>query len=697
MPDKMFLGLNVLPIAMTLINFACAIFMSNGGGGGERKQSFAVAVFFLILLYNSPSALVLYWTSNNFLNFARYFFLWAKENEIFPIFKRAISALRNIVFDDRTFLFLCALALYFAINILSYGNFDRDTIPIFYLMWTSMFIAIVLKTAKILSAQQSKKHFAKKLIGLIIFAVFLLIRMYQDEKTYYLLMVLLILLILDRKRIEIRSWKDYLRISFGSFCAGLFPAMIYVSPNMMYFKGHDFIVYLALLASFAALLPILFSFLSPLKTKQINNFSISFILAAYFLPLIRAQIKWTGELPIDFVLLFSIFLFIIFLMQKRMSILAVFFLCGALYGGFSALNAKAAIDISELSIERDLNLVPKELTDMEMKDMPAIYLFMQDAFPRKDLAKEIGIDYQEIERILERFNFKTYDVYSLADHTRASMASLFSLKAEHAISLNIGETKEELPQIDPIFSAWGAAINGDSLVYELLLNKGYSIYIEGRPLKKGGDISQLIMNRHGFIPQVARALMQGHLDTMRLKFYADLPAMITANFAASMGDKGKIFAWGHGGPDHSTLQGYDIQTERRWWIPKYYKSVEDIKKELELTVKNNPSAIVIIMSDHGPFMLGQDGMRFYQSLKPDEITELHFRDQYGAFMAVRWPDKNRAAKYDEDFHIVQDLFPIVLAYLYDNPLPLKYKIKATSIRMRGHKFDKGKLFRDFYK
>ena len=690
-PDQMFLGLNILPIAMTLINFASAIFMSSGEG--ERKQSFAVAIFFLILLYVSPSALVLYWTSNNFLNLARYFFLWAKENEVSLIFKKALLVLKKRIFDDRTFLFFCALSLYFAINILSYGNFDRDTIPVFYLMWGAMFIAMILKTIKLLSAQKLKRHFKKKTAGIIVFAVFLIIRMYQDEKTYYMLIVLLALLILDRKRIEIRSFKDYLSGSFFAFCAAIFPTMIYVAPNMMYFSGNDLIAYLALLISFAALLPIVFSFLAPIKTNQINNFSVSFILAAYFLPLIRAQAKWTGELPIDFILLFSIFLFIIFLMQKHIKILAVFFLCGALYGGYAAINAKAASDISQSSVKQDLNFIAHDLESLQMKDTASVYLFMQDAFPRKDLALALGIDYEEVERVLGRYGFKIYDVYSLADHTRAAMASLFSLNGELAKSININETDAELPPDHPIFSRWGAAMNGNSFVYDLLISKGYSVYIEGKPLKKDNDISQLIMNRYGAVPQVALALMQGYLDTMRLKYYADLPAMITAKFAALAKDRDKIFAWGHGGPDHSTLQGYDIKTERRWWIPKYYKSVKDIEKEIELTVKNNPSAIVIIMSDHGPFMLGKNGMRHYRELKPEEITELHFRDQYGAFMAVRWPDKDRASKYDEDFYVVQDLFPIVLAYLYDSREPLKYKIKDKSVRMRGLIFNKGRIIR----
>jgi YidC/Oxa1 family membrane protein insertase len=68
-PDALFsvgsFTVNLLPIVMTLINcFAGAIY-TRGLPGKEKIQLYGMAGIFLILLYNSPSALVLYWTMNN--------------------------------------------------------------------------------------------------------------------------------------------------------------------------------------------------------------------------------------------------------------------------------------------------------------------------------------------------------------------------------------------------------------------------------------------------------------------------------------------------------------------------------------------------------------------------------------------------------------------------------------------------------
>jgi len=69
MPDALFsingFTINLLPIVMTLINcFAGAVYVK-GLPTRDKIQLYGMAGIFLILLYNSPSALVIYWTMNN--------------------------------------------------------------------------------------------------------------------------------------------------------------------------------------------------------------------------------------------------------------------------------------------------------------------------------------------------------------------------------------------------------------------------------------------------------------------------------------------------------------------------------------------------------------------------------------------------------------------------------------------------------
>lgn len=82
-PDALFaigsFSVNVLPIAMTLINCAAGAVYTKGFPIREKLQIYGMAALFLVLLYNSPSGLVLYWTMNNILSLVKNIFYKLKN------------------------------------------------------------------------------------------------------------------------------------------------------------------------------------------------------------------------------------------------------------------------------------------------------------------------------------------------------------------------------------------------------------------------------------------------------------------------------------------------------------------------------------------------------------------------------------------------------------------------------------------
>ncbi|MBR6236465.1 MAG: YidC/Oxa1 family membrane protein insertase, partial [Firmicutes bacterium] len=68
-PDAMIsiggMSVNVLPILMTLINFASAALYLKGFPLRTKIQTYGIALVFLVFLYDSPAGLVFYWTLNN--------------------------------------------------------------------------------------------------------------------------------------------------------------------------------------------------------------------------------------------------------------------------------------------------------------------------------------------------------------------------------------------------------------------------------------------------------------------------------------------------------------------------------------------------------------------------------------------------------------------------------------------------------
>lgn len=59
------MAVNVLPFVMTAVNLVTATLFTRDAPKKEKLQLYGMAAFFLVFLYNSPSALVFYWTLNN--------------------------------------------------------------------------------------------------------------------------------------------------------------------------------------------------------------------------------------------------------------------------------------------------------------------------------------------------------------------------------------------------------------------------------------------------------------------------------------------------------------------------------------------------------------------------------------------------------------------------------------------------------
>ncbi|MBR0494632.1 MAG: membrane protein insertase YidC [Treponema sp.] len=82
-PDATFhigsFAVNILPIAMTIINCLSGFLYSKGHSFKEKLQIYIFAAVFLIILYNSPAGLVVYWTMNNILSLVKNIFYKLKN------------------------------------------------------------------------------------------------------------------------------------------------------------------------------------------------------------------------------------------------------------------------------------------------------------------------------------------------------------------------------------------------------------------------------------------------------------------------------------------------------------------------------------------------------------------------------------------------------------------------------------------
>jgi membrane protein insertase Oxa1/YidC/SpoIIIJ len=85
-PDHLGFGLNLLPIAMTLLNVLSTLLYTKDEG--TRRTAFLLAGLFLVLLYSSPSGIVLYWACNNAFSLLRTYV----ERKVVPLLPGGIAS-----------------------------------------------------------------------------------------------------------------------------------------------------------------------------------------------------------------------------------------------------------------------------------------------------------------------------------------------------------------------------------------------------------------------------------------------------------------------------------------------------------------------------------------------------------------------------------------------------------------------------
>jgi hypothetical protein len=145
-------------------------------------------------------------------------------------------------------------------------------------------------------------------------------------------------------------------------------------------------------------------------------------------------------------------------------------------------------------------------------------------------------------------------------------------------------------------------------------------------------------------------------------------------------------------PGHGQLSGKLRPYETELYVERLTEALDYMKDDIKAIRRNSPNAIIIIFGDHGPFLTGDGTQNLANYDSPAEISEFMIRDRFGTLVAIRWPDRARAEKYDKDLTVNQDIFPVVFSYLADSPEPLELMIKNKKAFLKNHVFIDNNIF-----
>jgi hypothetical protein len=145
--------------------------------------------------------------------------------------------------------------------------------------------------------------------------------------------------------------------------------------------------------------------------------------------------------------------------------------------------------------------------------------------------------------------------------------------------------------------------------------------------------------------------------------------------------RNQIFIYMHSDlPGHSQNSGACLPNEIDLFEERLRRANLEMKQDVNLILENDPGAIVIVAGDHGPYLTKNCNITtgVYDI---SEISRLDIQDRHGTFLAIRWPTKDFVL-YD-DITVLQDLFPAVFAYLYEDKSILKSEIEPITFIPNG--------------
>lgn len=490
----------------------------------------------------------------------------------------------------------------------------------------------------------------------------------------------------------------------------LIPVLHLASVNHAYLFGGYYLLFLLLPFTLYLIARVtLFAFTSKVPDQVLyHSYAIAFSVVFCFLPTIRAAIQKSSAHDADFWLLLFGALFAIWLFRRHQSRLRNPALVPSSQGlinseqsqdgssprsqlpivkrgshrsFFVLSNALLIIFLIRFGLSfqnessgsrADLMPIPPVLQELSIADSTNIYLFVYDSIPNERVFRDLGLPFEPLKKLLDTYGFRLYDdTYTLGDESLNSMAMTLNITDERYSSQT---------QMQDIYS-------GNNLANSILRENGYrchvlldnyytgtsaianqSIVEEYFPPKELSDVHS------DFFFTLLRGVLQGEFrfDTKGILAegrFTEADRQARKHELIREPATRRFVIDHYSQPGHSQNSGQCLPNETELWIQRYLAALKQLEADLVTLQKHDPQAIVILIGDHGPALTGD--CYVLQNWALEDITPDLIWDRIGTLVAIHWPDSARAAKYDQNLQLNQDIFAIVLAYLADDPTPLK--------------------------
>lgn len=444
----------------------------------------------------------------------------------------------------------------------------------------------------------------------------------------------------------------------------LTPIIRYILLNMDILSFLEAIIIFGLFFIIACVLvivtPVLLSRFASKRVLMMVGLSLTYLI--FNMASLSADFGWlfNGELRVQFPYLLSVFFItlIIYELNKKILVTAI-----VLFFATTILINYTPKDFMGFTN------TPKIYTLIEGKEMdtkPDIFLLVYESYVENETMLYYGIDNSEQEEYLIRNGFYLYKgTYSIAAETLTSM--------ERVLNLSIPTSN--------------AGVAGDGSVQNILRKNTYETL--------GIFTSDYMFRKHQpsydyYFPKVenyvaanakllAKQIFEGsfRFDAGFEKIEYEDYLKEKGNVLESKSNKPRFLYTHNSYPGHSQNSGRALGNEVDIYREGLAKANEEMRKDVEKIIVDNPNAILIVAGDHGPY-LTKNCSGTQNEYTKSEINRYDIQDRFGSFLAIRWPEPSKINH--EKIEILQDIFPAVFAYLYNNAIMYEARIDSLTLQ-----------------
>lgn len=483
-----------------------------------------------------------------------------------------------------------------------------------------------------------------------------------------------------------QSLRDYFKALALPCLAALSGAAFHGANNADFLTPLTFLMFVIAFVSVAAGAYSLLAFAlrKVLHYRDIAVMAALSMLAWMYLPSVVAMLRLFNHplwIQATFICITPIVLF--YVLRNHARLLVMYTLLSLPFSAYAYFQ-HAPFDITAMrKVENTEHFkVPALPAALLPQDSPNVYLFVYDGTPNLQMLNTLNIEGRDdLKETLDVNKFRVYDnTYSISQVSLTSMSSTYNISPV-------------LTSPEVVWQANGGSAAG----FEVFRKNGYKVESIQQSFMTSAyqnfDVNLpprgfLIVEKGDFLYFLIKAIFLGEFQFEDLiKASGDLTPYKKQLFA--QGPNKRMVVVHNYYPGHSQLSGACLPNQKETYESKFSMARDMLREDVALIDQHDPGAIIIVMGDHGPYLTGD--CTSLANSDPKSVTELEVFDRFSTLVAIRWPDAARAAKYDADLRINQDILPTVFAYLYDSPAPLQWKIEPKAFLNGKLIIDDGKF------